>query len=165
MSLHPAITALVSYGEEGEQKLLSVIGEALGEPVTKTKETFATLDFLGETVVAELKKRTSDWSYCDEKIQREGWLIPSCKILKGWEQIHLGKRVVFFYYWACDKTLWMYELEEGDFTAPGSHFIPRNHYDKMLHVAVPQSRWTALGSIDAQFEEEQCWIRDANEES
>lgn len=161
MSCHPCIESKVAYGEEGEQKLLDFLSECVGEPLVKTKETFGVLDFAGETVVAELKKRTSDWSYDDEKIQREGWLIPSCKILKGWEQRSLGKRVVFFYYWACDKSLWMYELQDNDFTEAGSHFVPRGHYDQMLHVAVPQTRWNSLGSVQVAFEEDGCWIEDA----
>lgn len=156
--MHPSISSLVSYGEEAEQKLLSFLSDAVGEPLTKTKETFGILDFAGETVVAELKKRTSEWSYLDEKIQREGWLIPSCKILKGWDQMSEGKKVVFFYSWACDKSLWMYELQEGDFTSPGSHFVPRGHYDQMLHVAIPQSKWTSLGRVEITFEEDECWI-------
>lgn len=160
MSLHPCISSKVAYGEEAEEKLISVLSDAVGEPLVKTSETYGVLDFKGLTVMAELKKRTSDWSYLDEKIQREGWLIPSCKILKGWEQMALGKRVVFFYVWACDKSLWMYELQEGDFTSEGSHFIPKGHYDKMLHVAVPQSKWTNLGTVSVRFTEEECWIAD-----
>lgn len=160
MSCHPCIASKVAYGEEGEQKLLGLLSDSVGEPLVKTKETYGILDFEGETVVAELKKRTSDWSYGDQKIQKEGWLIPSCKILKGWEQRSLGKRVVFFYYWACDKSLWMYELEDGDFTSAGSHFVPKGHYDQMLHVAVPQARWTRRGSVEVAFEEDGCWIEE-----
>lgn len=137
---------------------MDLLSNEVGEPLVKTRETFGLLDFLGQTVVAELKKRTSDWSYLDEKIQQEGWLIPSCKILRGWELLSQGKRVIFFYYWACDKTLWMYELQQGDFTSPGSHFIPKGHCDQMLHVTIPQRKWHALGKVDVSFTEDECWI-------
>lgn len=161
MSCHPCIESKVAYGEEAEEKLIELLSNRVKEPLVKTKETFGILDFSGPSVVAELKKRTSDWSYHDEKIKREGWLIPSCKILRGWEHLSEGKKVFFYYYWACDKSLWEYELLQSDFTAPGSHFVPRGHYDQMLHVAVPQGKWKSLGSVEVAFEEDGCWIADS----
>ena len=159
MSQHPAISSLVAYGTEAEQILLPMLSVAVGEPLTKTGGKMDTMDFEGRTVVGELKKRSSDWSYKNKKIYDEGWLIPSCKIIKGWEQIAAGKRVVFFYFWMEDKSLWMWEMEEDDFI-DGGHFIPKNHYDQMLHVAVHQSSWEFVGFVENKFQEEECWISD-----
>ncbi len=157
MSRHPGISSLVVYGSEAEQILLPVMSVAVGERMRKTAETMNTMDMEGETVFAELKRRSTDFSYHDEKIKREGWLMPSCKIMRGWEELSKGKRVVFFYFWREDKTLWMYELKEGDFTKT-PHFVPKNHYDQMLHVAIPQDRWTFVATIENQFEEERCLL-------
>ena len=117
------------------------------------------MDMVGDTTFSELKRRSRDWSYRDEKIKKEGWLMPSCKVIEGWEQKSRGKKVYFFYLWMCDKSLWMYELKDGDFTQDGSHFIPRGHFDNQLHVRIPQEKWTPCGDLsDVVFEEDVCWI-------
>lgn len=159
MSCHPSISSLLEYGKEGETKLLSSISAYVGEPVTKTKGVFDNMDFISESFFCELKRRSKDYSYCDEKIKKEGWLISSSKVIKGWEEIAKGKRVFFFYFWTWDKSLWVYELQEGDFTQDGSHFIPKGHYDTMLHVTIPQDKWIRCGELsDVVFEEDVCWI-------
>lgn len=159
MSCHPAIHSKVVYGTEGEDKLLPVLSAALGKPLRKIGNSFSVLDFKGEGVFAELKKRTSEWSRQDPKIKNEGWLIPSCKILQSWAEMDKGNEVVFFYFWASDKTLWSYRLKRTDFTT-GGHFVPKGHYDQMLHVAVPEHLWeqVSLDGFDLQFEEDTCWI-------
>lgn len=159
MSQHPAISSLVKYGSEGEEKLVSAISEFVGEQVMKTKGTFDSMDFTSPGFFCELKRRSSEWSYYDEKIKQDGWLMPSCKVIEGWEQKSRGKRVMFFYFWMQDKTLWAYELKDGDFTQPGSHTIPKYHYDKMLHVKIPEDQWMFCGKLnDVVFEEDLCWI-------
>jgi hypothetical protein len=163
MSLHPSISAKVSYGKEGQTALTTVISQILGEEMTETKATFDTLDFESPTIFAELKRRTRDWTYLDKKIQEEGWLIPSCKIHRAWEELARGKRVFFFYFWSFDKSLWMFEMKSDDFSeGEKTHFIPRYHYDTQLHVAAHQSRWTRC-EVDLShlvFEEDLCWITD-----
>lgn len=164
MSYHPAISGLVTYGKEGEEKLMEAISYVVGEAVTKTTATFDTMDFEGHFSFSELKRRSSDWFYCDEKIKREGWLIPSCKVIRGWEELSNEKRVFFFYFWMRDKSLWMFEMKEGDFCNDGDHFIPKGHYDKMLHVAIQQDRWKRINCDMSSivFEEDTCLISDEN---
>jgi hypothetical protein len=160
MSKHPGISSLVTYGTEGEQLLTSLISVIVGERVTKTAGTFDTMDFAGASSFSELKRRSSDWFYTDEKIQREGWLMPTTKVMKGWEALSEGKRVYFFYFWMRDKSLWMYEMKEGDFNGPNDHNPPKNHYDNQLHVTIQQDRWTRC-NVDCSsivFEEDSCWI-------
>jgi len=161
MSQHPNIQALVSYGLEAQQSLEEAISIVLDEPMKQTAATFDTLDFHSKTKFAELKRRTPEWSYHDEKIKKEGWLIPSCKILRGWEELSQGKRVFFFYFWSFDKSLWVFEMKVGDFSQT-PHFIPKNHYDQMYHVAVPQDRWRhcEVNLSHLVFEEDLCWIQD-----
>jgi hypothetical protein len=160
MSCHPCIAAKVSYGLEAERKLLPILSDVIGEPLIKTVGTFDCMDMEGLTSFSELKRRTTDYTYEDERIKREGWWMPSCKVIKGWQELSEGKRVFFFYLWSCDKSLWMYEMKEGDFSSSDCHKVPKGHYDNQLHVAIPQERWTRvecdLSSL--VFEEDLCWI-------
>ena len=160
MSLHPNIKSKVIFGTEGEQKLLPVLSQVVGEKLHKTSGTFDCMDMAGERVFAELKRRSMDFSYCDEKIKREGWLMPSCKVIRSWQELSEGKRVIFFYFWSCDKSLWMYEMKEGDFSSEDCHRVPNGHYDKQLHVAILQDRWSRVDVdlSDVIFEDEGCWI-------
>ena len=160
MSCHPCISAKVSYGLEAEQKLLPILSTVVGEPIRKTGGTFDCMDFGGDSSFSELKRRTSDFSYRDEKIEREGWLMPSCKVIEGWWKLSEGKRVFFFYLWSCDKSLWVYEMKEGDFTSGDSHKVPKGHYDNQLHVAIPQELWSRVDCdlSSLVFEEDLCWI-------
>jgi len=159
MSCHPCISSLVNYGLEAELKLTLEISKTLQEPIQKTKGTFDSMDFTGPRVFVELKRRGLDFCYHDVKIKEEGWLMPSCKVMKGWSELAEGKRVYFFYFWSFDKSLWMYEMKSGDFTEPGSHTVPKYHYDKMLHVKIPQDSWTFVKTLDELvLEEELCWI-------
>ena len=160
MSRHPCIEAKVVYGKEAERKLLPILSAAVGVKMNLVSSTFSTMDMEGKGVFAELKRRTSDFSYCDVKIKKEGWLMSSCKVIRAWDELSKGKRVFFFYFWDCDKSLWMYEVKEGDFTQDGDHFVPKYHYDNQLHVTIPQERWTRIrADLSAVvFEEERCWI-------
>lgn len=156
---HPALSSLKKYGLEGEVKLLASVSVHVGEPVTKTKYEKDTMDMEGATTFSELKRRSSDWSYHDEKIKREGWLMPSSKVMRGWECLSDKKKVFFFYFWMCDKSLWVYEMKEGDFTGSKDHFIPHGHYDNQLHVRIPEEKWTKCAVLsDVVFEEDLCWI-------
>ena len=159
MSCHPCIAQKVSYGTEAEQKLIGVLSAVVGEPLVKTAGTFDCMDLKGDGVFAELKRRGCDWHWSDTKIKEEGWLMPSCKIQRGWRELAKGNRVVFFYFWSQDKSLWMYEMHETDFTAC-RHFVPRGHYDNQLHVAIPQQEWQRI-AVDVSgivFEEDTCLI-------
>jgi hypothetical protein len=156
MSCHPNIEHLVTYGKEAEEALAPLLSQIVGDTLLKTGSEFDSLDFQGDHTFAELKRRSDDWSYTHPKIQQEGWLIPSCKIMRGWTELAKGRKVFFFYAWDCDRSVWMYELAPGDFTS-GGHFIPKGHYDAMLHVAVPQSRWTRL-PVEAPWKAQGCWI-------
>lgn len=159
MSCHPGISSLVAYGAEGELLLTSILCDIVGETISKTSGTFDTMDFEGETTFSELKRRSSDFFYCDTKIKEEGWLMPSCKVIKSWEKLSEGKKVFFFYFWMRDKSLWYYEMKEGDFSKE-EHKPPKNHYDKQLHVTIQEDKWKRC-NVDCSsivFEEDKCWI-------
>lgn len=160
MSCHPAISSLVVYGAEAEEELCDVMSSVVGESVRKIHKTFDTMDVRGNTVFGELKRRSRDYHYNDEKIKKEGWLIPSCKIIRGWLEMAEGFEVYLFYFWSSDKTLWYYKMKEGDFCSGDCHKPPKNHYDKQLHVWIPEECWTRV-PIDLSglmFEEDECWI-------
>lgn len=160
MSKHPAINSLYSYGIEGEEKLLSTISFYVGEPVKKTSATFDHLDAIGTNSFSEIKRRGSDWSYHDKIIKQEGWILPSCKVIRAWEELSKGKKVYFFYFWMVDKSLWVYEMKPNDFTDAKSHFIPNGHWDNMLHVRIMEDKWKRVNCDlrNVVFEEDQCWI-------
>lgn len=157
---HPQLSSLKQYGLEGEVKLLASVSVCVGEPVTKTSWEKDAMDMMGATTFSELKRRSSDWCYHDEKIKKDGWLVPSSKVMRGWEELSNGKKVFFFYFWMFDKSLWMYEMKDGDFTQPNDHRPPKNHYDNQLHVWIPEEKWTRckVDLSDVVFEEELCWI-------
>ena len=54
----------------------------------------------------------------------------------------------------------MYELKEGDFNTIEDYCIPKNHYDKMLHVKIHQEKWTRVECdlSTVLFAEDQCLI-------
>ena len=160
MSCHPNIQNLITYGLEAEAKLTEIISNILGEPMKKTASKFDCLDFQGVICFAELKRRSNKYFYTDPKIKKEGWLIPSCKIIRGWDELNSNKRVYFFYLWMADKSLWIYEMKQGDFASGNCHKIPPGHYDNQLHVAIHQDMWKRvdidLSSIE--FDEETCHI-------
>lgn len=160
MSCHPAIGGLVQYGTEAEEKLTAVLSDIVGETIKKTLKMFDVLDFQGSSTFAELKRRSSDYFYTDAKIKEEGWYVPSCKIIRGWDELSQGKRVLFFYLWMKDKSLWVYEMQEGDFSSNDCHKIPRGHYDNQLHVAIKEDQWCRCDADLSKiiFEEETCLI-------
>lgn len=160
MSLHPCIGFKVAYGTEAEQKLLPILSKVVGTELRKTSGTFDCMDLEGAGIFGELKRRGLDWFYTDTKIKEEGWLMPSCKVIRGWRELSEGKRVFFFYFWSKDKSLWLYEMKAGDFTRKGDHFVPKGHYDNQLHVAIKQERWQRVDVdlSDVVFEEETCLI-------
>lgn len=160
MSRHPCIAQKVSYGTEAEQKLIPILSAIVGEPLKKTSATFDCMDLVGRSSFSELKRRTPDWFYTDAKIKKEGWLMPSCKVIRGWEELSKGKRVFFFYLWSKDKSLWMYEMRDGDFNKKDDYVIPKGHYDNQLHVTIPQEKWRRI-DVDLSsiiFEEDTCLI-------
>jgi hypothetical protein len=160
MSKHPAINCLYSYGSEAEKILMPIVSRVVGDTLKKTSETFDSMDMVGRKTFCELKRRGLTWHYRDAKIKKEGWLMPSNKVMRGWEELSKGKRVFFVYFWSKDKSLWVYEMKEGDFSASGDHFVPKGHYDTQLHVAIPQDRWCRV-DVDLSgvvFEEDRCWI-------
>ena len=158
MSQHPAIQSLLDYGEEGERLLRNVICDWLGEEIEKTPQVFGKLDFLGKTTSSDLKRRTPTWHYTNSQIRQDGWLIPWCKVLDGFDHQHRGKRVYFFYFWSSDKTLWVYELPRGSWSLPP--FTPEGHFDNQLHVGIPEAKWTHIWTAPSHvvFEEDTCWI-------
>lgn len=161
MSKHPNINFLVSYGHEGEQQLIQIISTIVGSPLKKTSYTFDSMDMESDTCLVELKRRSDDWFYSDTKIKEEGWLMPSCKVIKAHEAKFDGKRVFFFYFWSRDKSLWSLEIGTGDFCSC-PHFVPKGHYDNQLHVAIPQERWKreTIDCSQLRFAEDECMIMD-----
>ena len=160
MSKHPAINSLYTYGSEAEKYLMPIISRAVGDKLKKTSETFDSMDMTGKKTFCELKRRSSDWSYHDEKIKKEGWLMPANKVMRAWQELSEGKKVFFVYFWGFEKSLWLYEVKDTDFKKKEDYVIPKNHYDNQLHVTVPQEKWTRV-AVDLSgviFEEDKCWI-------
>lgn len=139
---------------------MPIISRAVGDKLKKTSETFDSMDMTGKKSFCELKRRSSDWTYHDAKIKKEGWLMPANKVMRAWQELSEGKKVYFVYFWGFEKSLWLYEVKDTDFKKKEDYVIPKNHYDNQLHVTVPQEKWTrvAVDLSGVVFEEDKCWI-------
>ena len=134
------------YGRANEELLLPFL-ELLHEDqhFRHTEDSKDTMDFCSEDIYIEVKTRKT-YSWSDSQIQREGFLLPFCKIERALKE---SKKVFFYYYWKTDKSLWSWEFkkEQASLLKP---FVPRWHYEKQRHVAVPVSWWRLEGIIDEE---------------
>jgi len=126
------------YGKKAENRLLPVLETIIGEKIVPTANSCDTMDGVSETWDVELKRRTAKYSWADEKIMKEGWLIPACKITRARTS---GKRTAFFYSWEKDESLWMFEYTEASMNGLKS-YVPFWHIDKQPHFNIPFCLWT-----------------------
>ena len=115
----------------------------VGEALEKTSEDTDTMDFTGKTSFVELKVRSDQYHFSQEFIQREGWLIPSCKIKRAIEETKRGKRVIFFYFWKAGKSLWRWDFKLEDIKDIDEKY-PEWHIDKQKQSYIKQEKWTRV---------------------
>jgi hypothetical protein len=126
-----------------EKILKPALEVTVGEDLVKTAEDTDTMDFEGKTVFVELKSRSDQYHYSQEFIQREGWLLPSCKIARAREEVARGKRVVFFYFWKAGKSLWSWEFSEAGLVDCEEKY-PSWHLDKQKQVYIKERHWSRV---------------------
>jgi len=112
----------------------------MGKTLVKTAEEVDTMDFMGDGCFVELKTRSDQYHYSQAFIQKDGWILPSCKIARARYEVSQGNRVVFFYFWKADKTLWRWDFsEEGCLGAKEEY--PSWHHDKQKQIYIKQQHW------------------------
>ena len=127
-------------GNEGLQIVKPLVEKVLDQPLTVTQFFYDTMDLEGSDCFVEIKTRTEKYHWEDEKIEREGWLIPACKIERAQKE---QKKCYFYYYWRSDKSLW--ELEYcPELFQDLNPVIPWWHKDQQRHYYVPRERWTLI---------------------
>jgi hypothetical protein len=123
-----------------EKILHPTLEKIVGETLVKTASCFDEVDFEGETCFVELKTRSDKYHYSQSFIQKDGWILPSCKIMRAREEVKKGKKVFFFYFWKAGKSLWIWEFsEEGCLGAKEEY--PSWHQDGQKHIYIKQSNW------------------------
>ena len=128
------------FGYHYENLLKATLERVVGEPIVKTSEEYDTMDFQGNTSFLELKARSDQYHYSQSFIKKQGWLLPYCKIQRAKEEVAKGKRVVFFYFWKADKTLWMWEYSEEALTDCIIKY-PDWHIDQQQQIYVKEMHW------------------------
>lgn len=132
------------FGKSAEKDIKPYLEFLLGEELTKTESAYDTMDFVSENYFIELKTRTVRYHWDTPLIHKEGWLIPACKIDRARKE---KKKVLFFYFWKSDNSLWELEYSPEAF-ADLEPAIPSWHADKQLHYYVPQDRWRLISIMD-----------------
>lgn len=126
-----------------EKILKPALETAVREALVKTAEEMDCMDFEGQSCFVELKTRSDKYHYSQSFIQRDGWLLPSCKITRAREEVKKGKRVVFFYFWKAGKSLWRWDFsEEGCRNALEKY--PEWHDDKQKQIYIKEQHWTRV---------------------
>jgi hypothetical protein len=93
-----------NYGKNKEAELLGRIGGDLKETVTPTVNQFDTKDYTSDNYNIELKSRR----FFDSN-KYPNWLIPTNKFLQNND-----KKLVVYYHWEKDDTLWKYCYNPDD---------------------------------------------------
>lgn len=141
-SNHP-FHKLSVLGYHYESKLKPVIQKQIGETITKTTLQTDTMDFESESTFAELKSRSDQYHYSQWFIKRDGWLLPTCKINRAKEELKKGKKVIFFYFWVADKSLWRLDFtEEGCLDM--NHKYPEWHHDQQQQTYIKDHYWKRI---------------------
>ena len=104
------------------------------------------MDYVSTDYWVEIKTRKQTFSHADEVIKKEGWLLPFCKIERA---LNERKKVLFYYYWKKDRSLWVWNFEEVAAKTLKS-FVPHFHAAAQKHVAVPADWWKLVGYVDEQ---------------
>jgi hypothetical protein len=126
-----------------EIKLKPALEKAVGVQLTKTAEDYDCMDFEGSDVFVELKTRTDKYHYSQSFIQKDGWILPSCKIQRAIAEVKKGKRVVFFYFWMAGKTLWRWDFKLEDVAGIDEKY-PEWHQDQQKQAYVKEKFWTRV---------------------
>lgn len=128
------------FGKASEKELKPFLEMILNESLIPTSKFYDTIDFESESYLIELKTRTPKYNWDNPLIQREGWLIPTAKIDRAKKE---QKKVLFFYFWTADQSLWSLEYSPEVF-ADLKPKIPFFHPDKQPHFYVLQDEWTRI---------------------
>lgn len=133
------------FGKQGEAEVLPLIEAVIGELIRPTEKHYDTMDGESDNFWIEVKTRTSAYHYTDAVIEKEGWLIPACKIERAKIE---RKRVRFYYFWRKDNSLWELEFSP-EVIADLKPRVPYFHKDKQLHYYIPGSRWTRIEFVES----------------
>lgn len=136
---HP-FSARSRLGLYYEMVLKPALEKAVGEPLTKTKEEMDCMDFEGRTCFVELKTRSDQYHYSQSFIKRDGWILPTCKIVRARKEVKEGKRVFFFYFWLAGKSLWQWDFSEGGLLDSLEKY-PEWHQDYQKQTYIKERHW------------------------
>jgi len=132
------------FGKSGEKIVLPLVEMLLGEKFTPTANFYDTMDAVSENYWVEIKTRSDKYHWKQDLIEKEGWLIPACKIQRAMNE---KKKCCFYYYWMSDKSLW--ELEFSPDKIQGlTPKVPGWHSDKQLHYYIPRDRFTQIDFVE-----------------
>jgi hypothetical protein len=140
----PFNTARHEFGKTAERDLKPYLESLLGEELTQTESRFDTMDFVSKNYFIELKARTAKYHWETPLIADEGWLIPTCKIDRAKSET---KKVLFFYFWKSDHSLWKLEYSPETFSDLRPR-VPWFHSQRQLHYFVPQDRWELVSILE-----------------
>jgi hypothetical protein len=127
-----SITPLHTFGWAKEEQLFPAIQASVGEPIIKTAVRYANFDWHSEHNVVELKsRRVSSDAYST-------WIVPACKLKPV-----KNKKIILFYYFEKDKTLWRCDPEEHDQT-DWLHDTPPHWSTTQEFVWVPREVFTQI---------------------
>jgi hypothetical protein len=128
------------FGKASEKEIKPFLESIIGEPLIPTSKFYDTMDFESESYLIELKTRSNKYHWDSPVILKEGWLLPECKIDRAKKET---KKVLFFYFWASDQSLWTLEYSPEVF-ADLKPKIPFWNPDRQPHFYVPQDEWTRI---------------------
>lgn len=109
------------YGKDKEIELFETIQTLVGEPITQTTGRFDNKDYTSDNYYIELKSRR-----IFDSNKYSHWLVPSCKFKNN------DKKLVVFYHWQGDNTLWRYDFNPEDvkeFISKKGPVSNQHHYD------------------------------------
>lgn len=137
-----AITTRHTFGWKMENLLKPYLEEALEDTLVKSANRFDSIDFTGETWIAELKSRPkmSNKGVLQDSNLYPTWYLPTCKEIVGDSS---DKHLVFFYYWEADNTLW-YIIYDKELFATFMRKPLFFHPTKQEHWYVPKTAFTEL---------------------
>ena len=129
-----------AYGTANQNALIPFLESFLGEKITETTALYDLIDGKTATRDIEVKSRTLNYFYTDPFIQRDGWLMPACKIQHAKRS---GRPLLFFYNWKRDDSVWVFEYSPEAMKGL-KPFVPHWKKDGQLHYNIPQNRWTCI---------------------
>jgi len=141
-SLHP-FHQRSRFGLPYEKLLQPVLESILQTTLHHTDSPTDTMDFWSDKYFVEVKTRTDNYHYTQSFIQKDGWILPFCKMIRAKQETAGGKKVVFFYYWTADKSLWRWDYDESILSSCKTE-IPFWHRDKQQQIFIPENHWTRV---------------------